>query len=523
LTPAERRAVLRGLTRTEKLTVLRSLEEAAKEQRRGTGARYVQFKRTYRDDPAAFVMDCIDWSMVKNSSGPANYQLEILSEIPRSGRVSARGPHGLGKTAIESWVVLWFALTSDGEDWKALTTASAWRQLTVYLWPEIHKWSRMLKWEVIGRAPFIEKVELLDRNLKLLTGAASSVASSDHGKIEGAHADRLLFAYDEAKIIPDATWDASDGAFSTGECYGLAVSTPGPPQGRFYDIHSKKLGFQHWWTRHVTLDEAIEAGRINAEWAEDMKLQWGQDSALYRNRVLGEFAESSADGIVPLIWVEEAVERWHEAAEGQRPALDGVGADIGESDDPTVLAPKYGEFIDELLVLEGLDTMKSAKAIEEFIDSSGNPRAYAVVDAIGIGSGVVARLREDEYRVVAFVASEKSTLKDETDTFGFANKRAEAWWNLREMLDPSKGATLCLPPDSKLLGELTAPKYQEVAGARIKVESKEEIRKRLDGRSTDRADAVIQICNERPATLGDGIVSVSKRRSPRRKSVWRTR
>ena len=39
--------------------------------------------------------------------------------------------------------VLWFALTRDaaGVNWKVVTTAGSWHQLTQYTWPEIHKWA----------------------------------------------------------------------------------------------------------------------------------------------------------------------------------------------------------------------------------------------------------------------------------------------------------------------------------------------------------------------------------------------
>ena len=58
---------------------------------------------------------------------------------------------------------------------------------------------------------------------------------------------------------------------------------------------------------------------------------------------------------------------------------------------------------------------------------------------------------------------------------------------------------LCHPPDDELIGDLTAPKWRPVAGgpkasAKIRIESKEDIRKRL-GRSTDAGDAVVQACS----------------------------
>lgn len=61
---------------------------------------------------------------------------------------------------------------------------------------------------------------------------------------------------------------------------------------------------------------------------------------------------------------------------------------------------------------------------------------------------------------------------------------------MRELLDPSAGATLALPDDDELVGDLCAPKWRINSTGRIQVESKDDIRKRL-GRSTDLGDAVV--------------------------------
>ena len=107
------------------------LEELLK--RRGSHVS-LRFKKQYRDDPVTFVKDCFNWS---EGEGPTKYQDEILAALPAQKRVTVRGPHGLGKTVVAAWLILWFALTRDGEDWKIPCTASSWRQLTKYLWPEV--------------------------------------------------------------------------------------------------------------------------------------------------------------------------------------------------------------------------------------------------------------------------------------------------------------------------------------------------------------------------------------------------
>src|SRR5450755_2137531 len=285
----------------------------------------------YYDDPLGFAADCIDW----RGDGLTEYQEEIIGELPARKRVAVRGPHGLGKSGIAAITILWFALTRDaaGVDWKIPCTAGSWHQLTQYLFPELHKWAGRLRWDKVrdGR-PFSRSTELQNLNLRLAHGAAFAGASANAALIEGAHADSLLFVYDEAKAIPANTFDACEGAFSgTGEAFALALSTPGPPSGRFYDIQTHKPGYEDWHSVHVTLERAIAAGRISASWAEQRALQWGPASAIYVNRVLGEFHAGDEDSVVPLSWAEAAVARWHEWDEAGR--IDGgvprtVGVDV---------------------------------------------------------------------------------------------------------------------------------------------------------------------------------------------------
>lgn len=456
------------------------------ERERRTRLRTRSFRAQYWSDPVAFIMDCIRW---KASEWPAPYQQEALAKLAECRRVSLRGPHGLGKTSVAAWAVLWFALTRDGDDWKAPTCASAWRQLTKYLWPEIRKWAYRLDWERIGRGPFDERTELLELSLKLRTGEAFALASDNAALIEGAHASNLLYLFDEAKVIPSAIWDAAEGAMSTGDCYWFAISTPGEPRGRFFEIHTRCPGLENWYTRHVRVDEAIAAGRISEEWVAQCARQWGETSAVYQNRVLGEFAASEGEGIIPLALVERAQQRWREWRDAGGKVIDpmtAVGVDVARSgEDKTVLALRYGWIITELRRYSREDTMQTAGRIAGVLQAHGGK---AIVDVVGIGAGVVDRLREQCLRVVPFNAGEGTLRRDRSRELSFANCRSAAWWGLREILESEPVA---LPPDNLLTGDLTAPTWRVLSGGRIQVEAKDDVRKRL-GRSTDDGDAVVQ-------------------------------
>ena len=414
-------------------------------------------------------------------------------------------------SAMASLVVMHFALTRDiDHDWKVVTTASVWRQLTKYLWPEIHKWSRMMKWEKIGRPAFRRNRELMSMSLRLETGEAFAAACEDPTAIEGAHADELLYIFDESKAIPDPTWDAAEGAFSGDgarqKAYALAISTPGEPQGRFYQIHKREPGYEDWHPIHVTVDRAIAAHRISSEWVENRKRQWGPKSSVFINRVLGEFASTEEDSVIPLSWVEMANERWASwAEEGFRGASSALGIDVGRGGDASVISLAFDSMrIKEIRSYDDKDTMAIVGRTQQI------QRVYpvmAVVDVIGIGAGVVDRLRELKARVTPFNAAAPALdpwaaklkskagrtdrrLTDRSGELTFLNMRAAAWWYMRELMNPIYGNPVALPPDDLLTGELTAPKYQTVSGGSIKIEDKDDIKKRLD-RSTDRADSVI--------------------------------
>jgi hypothetical protein len=440
------------------------------------------------DSPTAWAADCLPEVRL------ARYQREVLDALPVKRRVAVRGPHGLGKTMQAAVAVNWFATTRElaGKDWKVITTASAWRHLEVYLWPEIRKWSGRIDFETLGRAPYNPRTEMLDLRLKLPNGAATAVASNQPERIEGAHAQELLYLLDEAKIIPPETWDSIEGAFSNAgpdvadNAYAFAISTPGPPSGRFYDIHRRAPGYEDWWVRHVTLAEAIEGGRISASWAEQRRLQWGADSAIYHNRVLGEFHASDEDSVIPLAWLEAAIERWHDWDRAGRLVMGGplwTGVDVGRGGDESVLARRDGPVV----TLSGNRRRDTMSQVAELQGIEGR----AIVDVIGLGAGVFDRLREVGHRPLGYAGSGKTERRDRSGTFGFANVRSAAYWNLRELLDPAYEPVLALPPDDLMISDLTTPTWEVATGVppKIKVEVKDKVVERL-GRSPDRGDAV---------------------------------
>lgn len=452
---------------------------------------YEVFREKYRTRPGQFVLDCFKWR--ENDDGPAPYQIEVLDAILTKRRVSVRGPRGLGKTSLAAWAIIWFALVHDVDfDWKIPTTASAWSQLEYFLWPEIHKWVGRLDWDAIGRQPFTMAKELLTLQIKLSTGRAFAITSDEESSTEGAHAEKVMYLFDESKAIPESIWDSAEGALSTGDCYFLSISTPGDPIGRFFDIQvNKENRFSDWWARHVTCQEAIDAGRISIKWVTERLKQWGQKSQLYQNHVLGEFAQSAADVLIPIAWVEAANERWYSLSKlfSDLP-VDQVGIDVAYGgDDKSVIAARTGYYCHELQYYEDADTAKLADEAWEILKES--PAAHVVIDVIGYGAGTHDNLknRHNPDRVHPFHAQARVTNMDITELWEFNNAYSAAWYHLRDLLNPANNIPMALPPDDNLLTDLVSPKWQGRSGQVIEVEPKRKVKERLE-RSPDSGEAL---------------------------------
>lgn len=466
----------------------------------------------FHDDPAGFVKHCIRWAPGEE---PAPYQLRNMETLVQHGRLAVRAPRGAGKTASNAWTIIWFALTREaaGEDWMVVVTAKVYRQLIEFLWGQLRtRWVTRLDWGEIGREPFIPNQEMMLKQLRLKHGSVVLAATADSAKIEGAHADELLFIFDEAWSIPDNIYDALQGALlgagrdTRANAYVLVTSTPFVPEGRFYDLCEGRHGGGRYVAVHVTLEEALAAGQVSEDGVQEYIDLYGEDSAIFANHVRGEFARQGEDSVVRHEHLLEANARWDELELDPQQGLvvpvheslgplEIIGADIaGKGGDHSCFALRHGPVISAVLLRpHRLDTTVTRKELEG-LALFPERRARVVIDALNAGESMANELRANGIGVVDFVASNKTDLRSRGGQMGFDRTRSAAWWNLREMLEPGSGFDLAIPGGKayeQLTADLLAPRWEEGTNGRIAVEKKSSIKKRLK-RSTDQGDSVVQ-------------------------------
>src|SRR5213075_386264 len=124
------------------------------------------------------------------------------------------------------------------------------------------------------------------------------------------------------------------------------------------------------------------------QWCVQRAIQWGVTSAIYQNRVEGEFASSDQDAVIPLLWIELAQQRLIER-KIEDPGLknlepmDQIGVDVGRGGAKSVIAPRHGSVIPRLTRNNVADTTVVTGMVSAILDR--NPGCMAMIDLIGIG------------------------------------------------------------------------------------------------------------------------------------------
>lgn len=466
------------------------------------------------DSPSRWAKECIRWP--RPDQGLTSYQAETMDRVLENGRVAMRGPHTAGKTTTSALTVLYFALKWEADaqrgrikDWLIVTTASYWLQVEKFLWRYIRMWARYIRWDKVGFAPLREGREIFTTKLVLNFGMAFGVAPEN---LEGAHADRILWLFDEMKDIPDLTFEKAEGAMAGAgedtdqEAYALGTSTPGLKIGKLWRIHNREPGNEDWYPLVVTAEMCIAAKRMSAIWKEQRKREWGEDSQVYQNRVLGNFSAQDTDGVVPLSWIELANQRWEEINRtGDVGDFAQIGVDLAnQGKDRTVFAPRYRngfvDFIDTLRYYSKETPLRTGDRLAAILDRLGGE---ALIDVLPDGTAVAEYIVRMGNEARTFNGGEAARdvqgqyYTDRSGSFRFRNRRSHMIWRIRELLDPSldPAPVLALPKDDNLIGDLTIPHFNR-NGNVITVESKDDFRKRLklgpgeDRESTDAGDAV---------------------------------
>lgn len=417
----------------------------------------------WRDSILDFVVECLDVE-------PTKQQEAALVAFSKPGaHVSIRSGHGTGKSTMFAWVALWALVCF--WDVKVPATAPTAHQLEDILFPEIEKWrARMLE-------PWRSSLRVKGDKVTM-DGTPGFVAARTGRKenpeaLQGFHADNIVFLIDEASGIPEQIFEVARGALSTEGARILMAANPTRLTGYFYNSHHKNRDL---WTRFQF--SCLDSPNVSPTYAKEISDEYGEDSDMYRVRVLGEFPHASVSQFMPGDIIEAAMgKHLREDMFNFAPVI--IGVDVAMfGGDRSVIFLRQGLYSNILYQVRGNTPETLAAHAARLYDE--HKADALIVDATGVGEAVMSSLRLMNRTPIAFYAGEKSLLPN------CANRRTEVWYKMREWFRAG-GA---IPDNSDLRDDLVGPEFHYAHGSnKIQLERKQEMADRGLA-SPDLADAL---------------------------------
>lgn len=440
----------------------------------------------FYNDPLGFVKFIFRWGKgeLKDHSGPDEWQTTFLTkvkeELDKRGvdgsldtalRIAVASGHGVGKTAMVSWIILWFISTRP--KCQIVVTANTQAQLSTKTWRELNVWLR----HSLNRHWWVWTATKLYHTLypEIWFAAAIPWSKDNAEAFAGTHAENVLILFDEASAIDEVIWDVIEGALTTKGSMFFCFGNPTRSSGKFHDCFHAQA---HRWITYKV--DSRKAKMANKNQIEEWIVDYGEDSDFARVRIKGEFPRQSATQFIPSDVVYEAIKRYKTTGDyAHHPVI--MGVDVARyGNDQTVIIKRQGYKVFPPQKYRLMDNMEVAGQVVSLYRGLPAGRTIICVDGAGNGSGVVDRLKQLGLPVIDVQSAEKPF-----DTRNYANKRAENWGRMKDWLIAG-GA---IPPDPDLEKQLTSLEYGLNRRLQVLLQSKEDIR-RHGGVSPDIADAL---------------------------------
>ncbi len=439
----------------------------------------LKFQEKIRSNPVFFVEEVLGNSLWGK-------QKEILEAVRDNHEVAIRSCHASGKSYVSGRIVHWWL--NAHKDSVVITTAPTFRQVKEVLWREI-------KGAVRGKSIYPEKA-ILDTSINISDQWFALGLSTDKpDQFQGFHSPHLMVLIDEASGINPDIEEAIDGL--TPEKI-VRIGQPLSNLGRFADSFRmagvKKMQISALDTPNVKEQRIAIPGLITQQDIDNFKIRYGEDSDVYRVRVLGEFPQQDSDSLISVQDVSAAIQRDVNVVAFEKK----MGVDVARfGNDRTVILIRQMEKVIRKEAFAGMDTMVITGKVISIMKEEGIKPENVYVDTIGVGGGVYDRLKEQGYRVSSVVVSESPQDKE-----NYANLRAELY--AAKVKEWIKTADL---PDDDDFYELANIKYKFNSKGQMLIESKEDMKKRgVD--SPDVADALMLTFASR------GLVEMPKQSMP---------
>ena len=448
----------------------------------------------FYDDPYGFVIWAFNWGEgdLEGFDGPDVWQKEVMEEIGasvRERRFDGHNPvkpireaissgHGIGKSALTSWLILWIMSTRMYA--KGVVTANTGDQLKTKTWGEVGKWlnrSILTRWFVYNNSR--GSMHLYHKNYPESWRVDAQTCREENSEsFAGLHSasSTPFYIFDEASAVPDKIWEVAEGGLTDGEPMFFAFGNPTRNGGKFAEIFKR---LKHVWkTRQI---DSRTAKMTNKELFKEWERDWGEDSDFFRVRVRGVFPRASDVQLIPGDAIFEAQQRRPQYL-GDDPLICGVDVARGGGDECVIQFRRgFDAKSEKVYKVPGEKSRDSMVLISVLTTIFEDHQPDVInIDETGLGGPIADRLNQ-----LGWVVNGINFGGSAIDKKHYVNRVAEMWAKMRVWI--MKGGSIHSSP--QLEGELTNREYQHNSKDQLVLETKDQLKARGYS-SPDWADAL---------------------------------
>jgi hypothetical protein len=367
------------------VSTLKSLREQALAELNRRKRTSIERLLAYEPNPVAFVEDYLYgflWSK----------QRAICESVRANRQTAVPSCHDVGKTFVAASIAAWWIAAHEPGEAFVVTMAPTGVQVDALLWREINRIHKQ------GRLPGVTHTRTWKLDDGELVAFGRSPADTDPTAAQGLHAKYVLVILDEACGIAKALWDAVSSLVANDFSRILAIGNPDDPSTEFEAVCRPGSGWNvipisAFESPNFTDEDVPDFLRpllVGHTWVEERRRKWGEDSPLWRSKVLGQFPSEASDGLIPLADITAAIARTIEPGEDDEREL---GVDVARyGEDSSVIYARHGARARRWDKFGKRSTMFTVGRIIEALRDTG--ATVVRVDDTGVGGGVTDRLEE---------------------------------------------------------------------------------------------------------------------------------
>jgi hypothetical protein len=431
----------------------------------------------FHHDPLSWVRWAFDWGYgeLEGFDGPDDWQVDWLTDFGNQlrergfngvmpvmpVRMSTSSGHGIGKSALVSWIILFIKSTRPFS--KGIVTANTGDQLRTKTWGELAKWkARCITGHWFELNSGKGSLSMYHKSWPETWRVDAQTCREENSEaFAGLHAANSTpyYIFDEASAIPDKIWEVAEGGLTDGEPVFVCFGNPTRNTGKF----AQTLAGSSRWTRRQI--DSRTAKMTNKKQIQEWLVDHGEDSDFFRVRVRGMLPRAGDMQFIPGDVCAAAMKRSPGRYLGNDPLICGIDVARG-GDDNCMIQFRRGkdaksENVYKIPGEKSRDSMCVVSMITMILNRHKPDITF--LDETGIGGPIVDRLRQLGYNVVGVNFGGKAD-----DEQHYSNKTAEMAARCRQWLMDG-GA---IPDDPQLEVELTAREFWHDRTDRLVLEPK---------------------------------------------------